>query len=113
LKGAGAKNRRALKGTVARIRVHEYFIILLGPNTLKSRVILHEIVWTMPFKLSIIPIWHNGFHYTPGTVQNMPQPIEHLLTSTHTIHIMRVMEENSLAYNAAMTQLLNFFSITS
>jgi hypothetical protein len=95
-------------GLKDRIEKSDYLLLLLSNETLKSEVTLKEIGWAMDAGVKVIPIWHNGFSYKSGTWGNIPVRIDELLTKTHTI---RVLEENPLAYNTAMTELLNRFGI--
>ena len=44
-----------------RIRACDYFIVLLGENTLSSPMTVKEIGWALDAKRTIIPIWHSGF----------------------------------------------------
>jgi hypothetical protein len=92
-----------------RIEQSDYQIVLLGQETLKSQVTLQEISWALDANVTIIPIWHHGFTYQSGAWDTIPMRIDKLLTTTHTI---RVMEENPLAYNTALAELLNRFGVT-
>jgi hypothetical protein len=95
-------------GLKDRIEKSDYMVLLLSNETLKSEVTLKEIGWAMDANVKVIPIWHNGFSYKSGAWGKIPVRIDELLTKTHTI---RVLEENPLAYNTAMTELLNRFGI--
>lgn len=95
-------------GLKARIQKYDYFISLLGRETLNSQVAIQEITWALEADLTIIPIWHNGFKYESGT-WNLPTPVDAALSGTHTI---RVIEESALGYNNAIVELLNRFGIT-
>ncbi|MDX1993650.1 MAG: toll/interleukin-1 receptor domain-containing protein [bacterium] len=86
----------------------DYFVLLLGPNSLTSEVVHQEIAWALESKSVILPLWHNGFVYESGKTVVSPE-IDRMLTTTHTI---RVMEESALAYNNALTELLNRFGVT-
>jgi hypothetical protein len=96
------------KGLKERIQKFDYFIAILGKETLKSEVCLQEISWAMEAELDIIPVWHNGFIYRSSEWE-LPPEVELLLESTHTI---RVIEESALAYNNAIVELLNRFGVT-
>lgn len=96
------------KGLRERIQKYEYFIALLGKETLKSEVCLREITWAAEANLTIIPVWHNGFTYQTGQ-WNMTFAVDRVLSKTHTI---RVIEESALAYNNAIVELLNRFGVT-
>ncbi len=95
-------------GLQERVQSQDYFIVLLGNDTLRSEVTRHEIAWAVEAEKVIIPIWHNGFVYQPGGWDVSPE-IDQVLTHTHTI---RVVEENPLAYNNAIVELLNRFGYT-
>lgn len=92
-----------------QIEAHDFFILLLGKHTLNSDVVRDEITWAIESKATILPIWHNGFVYSPEEGANLPTEINHVLQNTHTI---RVLEESALAYNNAIVELLNRFGIT-
>lgn len=96
------------KGLQQRIQSRNYFILLLGKETLASTVVQKEITWAQQAGLGIIPIWHNGFSYNASEWTLSPE-IENLLTNTHSI---RVLEESALAYNNTIVELLNRFGIT-
>jgi hypothetical protein len=96
------------KGLQQRIQSRNYFILLLGKETLASTVVQKEITWALQAGLGIIPIWHNGFSYNASDWSLSPE-LDRLLTNTHSI---RVLEESALAYNNAIVELLNRFGIT-
>ncbi len=95
-------------GLKTRIQQYQYFIILIGKETLKSEVCIQEIGWAMEAGLTIVPVWHNGFVYRSSEWE-LPATIEAALGNTHTI---RVIEESALAYNNAIVELLNRFGVT-
>lgn len=95
-------------GLQERIQKYDYLIALLGKETLKSEVCLQELTWALDAKLTIIPVWHNGFVYKADEWK-LPVEIDRLLASTHSI---RVKEESALDYNNAIVELLNRFGIT-
>jgi hypothetical protein len=95
-------------GLQARIQRSRYFVLLLGTETLTSEVVQQELAWAASAGAVVIPIWHNGFHYESGAF-NLPPHLDSLLQNTHTI---RVVEENPLAYNNAIVELLNRFGVT-
>ncbi len=86
-----------------------YLVLLLGKTTLDSKVTCKEIEWAIEAETVILPIWHNAFVYRPSDWPSLPQAVREKLASAHAI---RVTEENPLAYNTAMTELLNRFGIT-
>jgi hypothetical protein len=92
-----------------QIRSHDYFILLLGPTTLASEIVLREMEWALDAGAVIIPIWHNEFEYTSGKWENVPDSIDKILSTIHTI---RVLEESAMGYNNAIVELLNRFGIT-
>ena len=51
------------EGLESRIKARDYFIVLLGKETLHSEVTVKEIGWAIDFKKTIIPIWHNSFEF--------------------------------------------------
>lgn len=91
-----------------QIEAHDFFILLLGKETLSSKVVREEITWALASGATILPVWHNGFVYRSSD-WNLPPEIDHVLKTTHTI---RVLEESALAYNNAIVELLNRFGIT-
>lgn len=91
-----------------QIEAHDFFILLIGKDTLSSSVVRDEILWAINAKSTLLPIWHDGFLYTTGEF-NLPPEIDYVLSTTHTI---RVLEESALAYNNAIVELLNRFGIT-
>jgi hypothetical protein len=102
---AGGDWREQLKKTIEQ---SDYLILLLGQKTLDSEVTLQEISWAQAAKTTIIPIWHNEFEFDGKDWPLLDAGLKDLLANTHTI---RVTEENPLAYNTAMTALLNRFGI--
>jgi hypothetical protein len=95
-------------GLRERIKRYDYFIALIGQETLSSEVVIEEIGWALEAKLTFIPIWHNGFSYKSDD-WTLPPAIDEALRLRHTI---RVLEENPLAYNNAIIELLNRFGGT-
>lgn len=96
-------------GLKDRVESADYFIALLGPQTLSSRVVLEELAWAMDAGKLIMPVWHSGFIYQSGAWSDVPVKIDRLLSMTHTI---RVLEENPLAYHNAVLELLNRLGFT-
>jgi hypothetical protein len=92
----------------AQIQKRDYFVILLGPESLQSPEVIREMEWALEANVQIIPIWHGGFIYASGKTA-VPDRIDHLLRATHTI---RVLEESALGYNNAIVELLNRFGVT-
>lgn len=92
-----------------RIESSDYFVLLIGENTLQSRVVLDEISWAFELNKIIVPIWHGGFVYQSTDWEGIPVDLDKLLSTTHTI---RVLEENPLAYYNAILELLNRLGFT-
>jgi hypothetical protein len=92
-----------------QIEAHDFFVLLIGKETLASEVVRDEILWAKGTGATILPLWHNGFVYRPEDWENLPPEIARVLETTHTI---RVLEESVLAYNNAIVELLNRFGIT-
>jgi hypothetical protein len=95
-------------GLKERIQQYDYFILLLGTDTLASKIVAKEITWALDAGLKIIPIWHNEFKYETGKWDLSPE-IDNLLQNTHTI---RVLEESASGYEKALIELLNRFGVT-
>ncbi len=91
-----------------QIQQRDFFVLLLGEETLNSPVVQDEIRWAIEAGAEIIPIWHNGFEYKEGEF-DLPPEIQRVLHSNHSI---RVLEESALAYNNAVVELLNRFGVT-
>ena len=96
-------------GLKERLQSYDYFIVLIGQETLTSDVVLEEIAWALEAGLIMIPIWHNGFAYRREDWPKLPPMIDEMLRTRHTI---RVVEENPLYYNSAVVELLNRFGVT-
>lgn len=92
------------------IKNSDYFIILLGNETLNSEVTVKEIQWAIEGNVTLIPIWHNGFEFDTEKWEDLPDEVSQALSSTHTI---RVLEENPLTYDTALRELLNRFGIST
>jgi hypothetical protein len=92
-----------------QIQSRDYFVVLLGKDSLTSDVLHQEVLWALETNANVIPIWHNGFVYRPEEWATLPPEIAEVLGTTHTI---RVLEESALAYNNAIIELLNRFGIT-
>jgi len=91
-----------------QIQGRDHLVLLLGPHTLDSEVVLQEAAWALESNTNIIPIWHGGYKHQAGQFNIVPE-LDEALQNTHTI---RVLEESALAYNNAIVELLNFFGVT-
>lgn len=96
-------------GLKQRIQKYDYFIALIGQETLRSAVVIQEMRWALEAGLIMIPIWHNGFVYQSKEWPGLEPEVDELLSKSHTI---RVLEESALGYNNAIVELLNRFGIT-
>lgn len=92
-----------------RIEKCDYFIILLGKETLSSPVTLKEIDWSLKYVKSIIPIWHSGFDIGDEKWKELPAEVMNSIQQTNAI---RVTDESASGYNTAIVELLNRFGIT-
>jgi hypothetical protein len=92
-----------------QIQSRDYFVVLLGKDSLSSEVLHQELAWAVQAGANIMPIWHNTFVYRPEDWTQLPPEVARILSTTHTI---RVLEESALAYNNAIVELLNRFGIT-
>lgn len=92
-----------------RIRKSDYFLLVLGKETLNSEVTVREIGWALKHKVTMIPVWHHSFQFQAGDWPLLPAEVSQALANTHTI---RVIEENPLTYDTALRELLNRFGIS-
>lgn len=90
------------------IEKREYFVVLLGQETLSSPIVCQEILWALESERKMIPIWHNGYRHVKGEF-DLDLEIDEALDSRSAI---RVLEESGLGYNNAIVELLNRFGIT-
>ena len=97
------------EGLKARVQEREYVLLLLGRTTLESVYVVEELEWALAAQRTILPIWQPGFQYRSADWPSLPSPIDYALTHTHTI---RILEENPLEYDKALTELLNRFGMT-
>ena len=95
-------------GLKERIQQRDFFILLLGKETLTSEVVRKEIAWALEGDAVVIPVWHNSFEYKTGK-WDVSSEIDAVLRNNHSV---RVLEESALAYNNAIVELLNRFGIT-
>ena len=109
-----------------RIKDCDYFIVLLGQETLASEMTVKEICWAMDSKRTIIPIWHNEFGRQPDfrlskhidklavaweddRLRERKDDVRDVIQQTNAI---RVTDESASGYNTAIVELLNRFGIT-
>jgi len=97
------------EGLESKIKERDYFIVLLGKETLKSAVTLKEIEWAIEYDKTIIPVWHNNFEFKSDEWSDIPSDVANAITKKHAI---RVLEESASGYNTAIVELLNQFGIT-
>jgi hypothetical protein len=90
------------------VKNREYFVILIGPTTLDSEYVREEIAWALESKTRIIPIWHNRFG--DATLTEMQARYANL-ASFFGKQAIKVEQENPVAYEGAITQLLNRFGM--
>lgn len=92
-----------------RIKACDYFIILLGKDTLNSDMTVKEIQWALEYKKPIIPIWHGGFEIHDLRRKATPPEVVDAVQQTNAI---RVTDESASGYNSAIVELLNRFGVT-
>src|SRR4030095_15676733 len=72
-------------GLKERIQGYDFFILVLGKDTLSSEYVVEEIGWAMDAGLTIIPVWHNDFEYKSTDWGRIPVRIDQMLQNTHAI----------------------------
>jgi hypothetical protein len=93
----------------AEVSSRESFICLIGPTTLESKYVRREIAWALAANARIIPIWHNGFDGTQvAEIQKIYPELGPFLDK----QAIPVEQENPVAYEGAIIQLLNRFGVT-
>jgi hypothetical protein len=93
----------------AEVSNREDFICLVGPTTLESEYVRREISWALAANARIIPIWHNGFDGTKiAELQGNYPKLGPFLAK----QAIPVEQENPVAYEGAIIQLLNRFGVT-
>ena len=92
-----------------RIRDCDYFIILLGNDTLESDMTIKEIEWAIEYERTIIPFWHSGFDLNDERWAEVGQEVKDAIQQTNAI---RVTDESASGYNTAIVELLNRFGVT-
>ena len=91
------------------IKDNDYFIILLGKDTLSSPMTMKEIEWALRYERTIIPIWHSGFDIRDKKWKDVSDEV---LNAIQQINAIRVTDESASGYNSAIVELLNRFSFT-
>lgn len=92
-----------------RIKGCDYFIILLGEDTLSSEMTVKEIAWAIDAERTIIPVWHSGFESKDEKWQDSPPDVMSAIQQTNAIIVH---DESASGYNTAIVELLNRFGIT-
>ena len=92
-----------------RIRGCDYFIILLGKDTLSSPMTVKEIQWALQYERTIIPAWHSGFDLKDEKRSEIDETVKDAIQQTNAI---RVHDESASGYNSAIVELLNRFGVT-
>ena len=81
-----------------RIKGCDYFIVLIGEDTLASPMTLQEISWALDAERTIIPIWHSGFDINCDKWAEAPADVKDAIQATNAI---RVTDESASGYNTA------------
>ena len=84
------------------VRQCDYFVSVVGKDSLGSGFVQKEIGWAVKYGKRIIPIWHNGFD------PSAHPEFEELLRKNAIV----VETENAKAYNNAVIELLNYLGFT-
>lgn len=92
-----------------RIKNCDYFIILLGKDTLSSPMTVKEIQWALHYGRTIIPLWHSGFELNHENREEIDQDVKDAIQQTNAIIVQ---DESASGYNTAIVELLNRFGIT-
>ncbi len=91
------------------VTTREHCVCLIGPTTLESEFVRAEILWALESGAQILPIWHNGFDdaLLAEFQARFPE-----LGEFYEKQAIRVEQENVVAYEGALIQLLNRFGVT-
>ena len=92
-----------------RIRDCDYFIVLLGKETLASAMTVKEIEWAIQYEKKVIPVWHSEFCLSSDKWKHVNPKVKEAIQQTNAI---RVIEESASDYNRVIVELLNRFDIT-
>src|SRR5690606_8328104 len=68
------------------IESREWFVILIGPTTLSSVDVKHELEWALAAHKKIIPIWHRGFK-GEDLPDDLSTSVREAITETNAIRI--------------------------
>lgn len=92
-----------------RIESCDYFIILLGNETLSSDMTVKEIRWALQYERTIIPLWHSGFDLQDTKWAGIDRDVMDAIQQTNAIIVQ---DESASGYNSAIVELLNRFGVT-
>ncbi len=92
-----------------RIKACDYFIILLGKDTLSSPMTIKEIRWALSNGKVIIPLWHSGFDLNEPRWAGVDDDVKDAIQQTNAIIVQ---DESASGYNSAIVELLNRFGVT-
>lgn len=92
-----------------RIRACDFFIILLGKDTLSSDMTVKEVKWALQYSRTIIPLWHSGFDLKDEDWKEIDQEVKVAIQRTNAIIVQ---DESASGYNSAIVELLNRFGVT-
>lgn len=92
-----------------KIQQNDYFIILLGRDTLSSPMTVREIQWALQYDKTIIPVWHSKFDSDDEKWKDVPAEVMYVIRQTNAIIVQ---DESASGYNTAIVELLNRFGIT-
>ena len=92
-----------------RIKACDYFVILLGKDTLESEVTVKEIRWALQYESPIIPLWHSGFDSNDDRWSRIDKEALDTIQQTNAIIVQ---DESASGYNTAIVELLNRFGVT-
>ena len=109
-----------------RIKACDYFIILLGNDTLKSDMTIKELLWASENQRTIIPIWHYQFGLVEGfelsdkvyeCAENWEDKFvlgkqDRVIEIIQQTNAIRVTDESASGYNSVIVELLNRFGVT-
>lgn len=79
-----------------QIQNSDYFICLIGPETMQSQIVHKEIAWAINSNCKIISMWHRC---DMSSVEHLPELDE--------FNAIQIGEENAEAYETALNKMLN------